>query len=225
MKRLYIRLLCLFPLLAMSLVGCEKGDDHYYMYESSEIVFDGTIYEYLESQPQIYDSLLLVLDRVPDLRRKLNNPDSTLTLFAVSNRSFELALEGLNTTRGLTGRAPLYLEDVGLKDLDSMVNRYVIDKVFDTKELAPFIDGQVVTSTKYDYKMHIQYRVLNASGYVGGGQQQLIFSDTNNSIFQRYWQRINTSAVDIRTSNGIIHTLSAGHDFAFSKFTSKYSSQ
>lgn len=225
MKKIHIKILCIIPLLIAGMLACEKGDDHYYDYESSDIVFEGTIYEYLNSQVGIYDSLLLVLDRVPDLRRKLNEPDSTMTLFAVSNRSFDLALEALNTTRGITGRAPLYLEDVGLADLDSMLNRYAFDEIYDTEQLAPFIDGQVVKSTKYDYDMHIQYRVLNASGFVGGGQQELIFSDTNKSIFQRYWQRINTSAVNIRTSNGIIHVLSAGHDFGFSQFTSKYSSQ
>ena len=45
------------------------------------------------------------------------------------------------------------------------------------------------------------------------------------TIFQRYWQRVNTSVVNVRTKNGIIHILSAGHDFGFSKFTSKYSTQ
>ena len=196
-----------------------------YNYNTEAPVYEGTIYEYLKSQKGIYDSLLLVLDRLPDLRSKLQNSDSSYTLFAVTNRSFEIAVEGLNTTRSITGRPNLYLEDVGINDLDSMVNRYVITEVFDTDQLKPFIDGQVVTSTKHDYNMHIQYRVLDASGFVGGGQQQLIFSDTNNSIFQRYWQRVNTSVVNVRTRNGIIHILSAGHDFGFSKFTSKYSSQ
>lgn len=222
MKTLYKIIL---PILLLVNISCEKGDSHYYNYSTETKVFDGTIYDYLKSQKGVYDSLLLVLDRLPDLRAKLQNPDSAYTLFAVTNRSFDLALEALNTTRSLTGRSNLYLEDVGLIDLDSMVNRYVITEEFDTQQLKPFIDGQVVTSTKNNYKMHIQYRVLDASGFVGGGQQQLIFSDTNNSIFQRYWQRVNTSVVDQRTKNGIIHILSAGHDFGFSKFTSKYSTQ
>lgn len=225
MKKLHILFISLVAILPLLFTSCEKGDSYYYDFETTETQYDGTIYSYLQENKGVYDSLLLVLDRVPDLRRKLDNTDSTLSLFAVTNRSFELAVEALNTTRRLTGKQPLYLEDVALVDLDSMVNRYVLNEVFDTKILAPFIDGQVVLSTKYDYKMHIQYRVLDASGFVGGGQQQLIFSDTNNSIFQRYWQRVNTSAVNIRTKNGIIHILSAGHDFGFSKFTSKFSSQ
>lgn len=225
MKNLQTPFVLLVFILALLFAGCEKGDNYYYNFETAESQYDGTIYEYLEGQKGVYDSLLLILDRVPDLRRKLNNTDSTLSLFAVTNRSFQLAVDALNTTRRLTGRSPLYLEDVGLVDIDSMVNRYVLNDVYDTKTLAPFIDGQVVLSTKYEYRMHIQYRVLDASGFVGGGQQQLLFSDTNNSIFQRYWQQVNTSAVNIRTKNGIIHILSAGHDFGFNKFTSKFSSQ
>lgn len=225
MKKLQTLLCLSISALVLLFVSCEKGDNYYYDYEIKESKYDGTIYEYLKSESGNYDSLLLVLDRVPDLRAKLNNSDSTLSLFAISNRSFQIALDALNTTRRLTGKSPLYLEDVGLVDLDSIVNRYVLDKVYDTEFLAPFIDGQVVLSTKYNYKMHIQYRVLDASGFVSGGQQQLLFSDTNNSIFQRYWQEVNTSAVNIRTKNGIVHILSSGHDFGFNKFTSKFSTQ
>lgn len=225
MIKLYIPTVLFGLILAVFFTSCNKEDNYYYDFETADKKYEGTIYEYLKSERGVYDSLLLVLDRVPDLRAKLNNPDSTLSLFAVTNRSFQLAVDALNTTRRLTGKSPLYLEDVGLLDIDSMVNRYVLNEEYDTKMLAPFIDGQVVQSTKYAYRMHIQYRVLDASGFVGGGQQQLIYSDTNNSIFQRYWQGINTSAVNIRTKNGIIHILSSGHDFGFNKFTSKYSSQ
>lgn len=215
----------ILPILIWLNISCDKGDMYYYDYNTETPQYDGTIYDYIKSQPGVYDSLLLVLDRLPDLRAKLQHPDSTYTLFAVTNRSFDIALEALNTTRAITGRPNLYLEDVGLIDLDSMMNRYVINDAYNTEQLKPFIDGQVVFSTKHNYRMHIQYRVLNASGMVGGGQQQLIFSDTNNSIFQRYWQRVNTTVVNVTTKNGIIHILSAGHDFGFGKFTSKYSSQ
>lgn len=218
------------PILWLFLIGsmtcflaCEKGNDFYYDYTEEAEVFDGTILKYLESKPETYDSLLLVLDRFPELREKLNQASDTLTLFAPTNRSFSLAVDALNTTRALTNRSPLYLEDVPIVDLDSMICRYVFEDLIDIEELRPVIDGLNIDSYKYGYRMHAQYDVLSASGIVGGGQQQIIFSDINNSIFQRYWQNINTTAVDIRTTNGVIHVLSSGHDFGFNKFAAKFS--
>lgn len=222
--RIRMKPLLMLLLIAVScLVSCKKGNDYFYDYTEEAAVFDGTILKYLESKPETYDSLLLVLDRFPDLRNKLDQDGDTLTLFAPTNRSFALAIDALNTTRDLTNRPPLYLEDVPLIDLDSMVCRYVFEDLIDIHELRPFIDGLNIDSYKYGYRMHAQYDVLSASGIVGGGQQQIIFSDVNNSIFQRYWQNINTSAVDIRTRNGIIHVLSSGHDFGFNKFAAKFS--
>lgn len=204
-------------------LSCKKGNDFFYDYTEEAAVFDGTILKYLESRPQTYDSLLLVLDRFPDLREKLDQTNDTLTLFAPTNRSFSLSVDALNTTRALTNRQPLYLEDVPLLDLDSMICRYVFEDLIDIDQLQPFIDGLNIDSYKYGYRMHAQYDVLSASGIVDGGQQQIIFSDVNNSIFQRYWQNINTNSVDIRTKNGVIHVLASGHDFGFNKFAAKFS--
>lgn len=211
---------------ALSFLACEKkGDQFYYEYDAGESIFDGTIYEYLKNQKGVFDSLLLVLNRMPELENKLVDEKEKSTLFAVTNRSFELSVNALNSNRLLLGREPLYLEDLALNELDSLIYRYLFEGMYDTEVLKPFKEGEVLQSLKHDYDMHLQYEVLDASGYVGGGQQQIRFSDVNNSIFQRYWQRINTTAVNIYTSNGIIHILSPGHDFGFGKFTQKFSQE
>lgn len=220
--RTYLTLL-LGSSIVFMLGSCEQGDEYYAEYQNESKVYPGTVLDYLESQNGVYDSLLLVLDRLPALRDSLKNESKQLTLFAITNRSFALAVDALNTTRKLTNKTPLYLEDVKRNELDSLMSRYIFSLELSAANLKPFIDGQTIKSVQYGYEMHAQYRVLNASGMVGGGQQQILFSDVNNSIFQRYWQRINTSAVDIRTQNGIIHVLTAGHDFGFNKFTSKFS--
>ncbi|HMR20077.1 MAG TPA: hypothetical protein PKA53_12320, partial [Sphingobacterium sp.] len=54
-------------------ISCEKGDDHYLKYNASAIRHDGTIYDFLIHQPGVYDSLALVLERLPDLKNHLNN--------------------------------------------------------------------------------------------------------------------------------------------------------
>lgn len=222
MKLLKLSTLNIIALAVFCLASCKKGNDYYYNYNDEASVYDGTILKYLESKPETYDSLLLVLDRFPSIRQALDS-DETFTLFAPTNRSFEIAVDALNTTRALTNKQPLYLEDVPSNDLDSLVSRYIFESELDIDELKPFIDGLNIDSYKYGYRMHAQYNVLSASGLINGGQQQIIFSDVNNSIFQRYWQNINTSAVNIKTKNGVIHVLASGHDFGFNKFTSKFS--
>lgn len=210
-------------LLALFLfAACKKSDNYYYKYTNTTQEYNGTILDYVIQHPASYDSVLVVLDRLPNLKALLNSESDSSTFFAINNRSFELAIKSLNNTRALTKKKPIYLKDVDLLELDSIMSRYVIKGAYNTSDLNGLKEGLKVLSAQYDYEMHIQYNVTDASGFTGGGQQQLIFSDPNNSIFKRYWQSINTTAVNIRTHNGIIHVLASGHDFGFNKFTKKF---
>lgn len=221
MKKLYYVLFLLSSL--STLFSCTKGDEYYSDYVNITQSYEGTILEYLESQPGTFDSLILVLDRLPELRDSLNDQNKEITLFAVTNRSFQIAVGAMNTARELSGRTPLYLEDLKKADLDSLTSRYVISGLYDTDALHTFKEGRTVPSMRYGYDMNILYNQTNASGFVQGGQQQLLFSDVNNSIFQRYWETINTASVNLYASNGVLHVLSAGHDFGFNKLTTKFS--
>jgi len=205
------------------MASCKKGDTYYYDYKNETQTYDGTVLQYLEAQPGVFDSLVLVLDRLPHLRTSLNDAGRSLTLFAVTNRSFEIAVTAMNNARRLSGRPALYLEDIARHELDSLVSRYIFADLYDIAFLSPYEEGQTVESIGFDYEMNLQYNVTNASGLVRGGQQQILFSDVNRSIFQRYWKRVNTMSVDLRTRNGIIHVLSPSHDFGFNKLTTKFS--
>lgn len=221
MKKLYY---VLFLLCSLSiLLSCTKGDEYYSDYVNITQSYDGTILEYLESQSGTFDSLILVLDRLPELRDSLGDDSKDVTLFAVTNRSFQIAIGAMNTARELSGRAPLYLEDLDKADLDSLTSHYIFSGLYDTDALQTFKEGRTVPSMRFDYDMNILYTETNASGFVQGGQQQLLFSDVNNSIFQRYWETINTASVNLYASNGVLHVLSAGHDFGFNKLTTKFS--
>lgn len=220
MKRL-LKISLVFILL-LSAFSCKKGDDYYYDYTKEAEVYDGTIYEYLKNQKGVFDSLVLVLNRLPKLENLLNDEAEELTLFAVSNRSFDLGISAMNTNRNIIGKAPLYLEDLALNELDSLTSRYIFEGVHSSEKLAPFIEGQLLKSYQYEYEMHLQHEILDASGFVEGGEQQIQLSDVNNSIFERYWNTINTKAVNIHTKNGVIHILSPNHDFGFGKLPQKF---
>lgn len=207
----------LLALAALIIFSCKKGDSYYKNYTLKETVYEGTSLDFLESS-NLYDSLLLVLDRVPALRKKLNESEKT-TFFAMSNNSFTNALAALNAVRKANNRSSIYLEDIPLEVLDETLYHYLFDGTYTTDDLKNYTEGLEIRSAN-DYRMHLQYDVTFASGFVDGGQQQIKLSDMNNSIFQRYWQESFTSVVNIRTSNGLVHILAPSHNFGFSKLTS-----
>ncbi|VTR33920.1 Uncharacterised protein [Sphingobacterium thalpophilum] len=202
--------------LLAGIVGCKKGNNYYENFELRYTEYDGTSLEFLESQGTTYDSLLLVLERVPAIRAKLKDTDAKLTFFAMTNSSFTNALDAMNGVRKAGNRLPLYLEDIPQLILDSLTYHYAFEGIYDTPYLRNFVEGKVIKSVD-DYDMSLKYKVTSASGIIGGGQQQIILSDMNRSIFQRYWQESATSVVNIRTRNGMLHVLAPSHNFGFSK--------
>ena len=201
--------------IAVSISGCSKTDNTYYNYENTAGTFSGNAVEYLRSQPGVYDSMLLVIDRLQDMPGILSSEN--ITLFAVTNRSFSLALENINQARkdSLPVMPPVSLSTMDSAVLDTFFCRYVIKNRVPTDSIRSFTDGRFFTSLRYDYDMQMQYSATNASGYQDGGPKAIIFSDPKNSIFTRNWIRVNTITVDIKTSNAVVHLLSPGHDFGF----------
>jgi len=203
-------------LILLGLAACEKGNSYYENFSAKEAKFDGTSLEFLEAQGNLYDSLLLVLDRVPDLRAKLKDPKAQITFFATSNTSFSNAIEAMNAVRKAGNRTPLYLEDIPQKLLDTLTYHYAFEGIYNTAAMQEYVEGKEIKAID-QYRMNLKYKVTSATGTVNGGQQQLVLSDMNNSIFIRYWQESVTSVVNIRTTNGMVHVLVPSHNFGFSK--------
>ncbi|UIR55387.1 fasciclin domain-containing protein [Sphingobacterium sp. SRCM116780] len=205
-----------FLTLVIGFAACKKGNTYYEDYQLKDTEFKGTTLNFLETQGSVYDSLLLALERVPDLRSKLNSTTDTLTFFATTNSSFTNALEAMNAVRKASNRAPLFIEDIPQIVLDSLMYHYAFNGNYNTNSLEEFKEGKEVRAID-NYRMHLMFKVTSASGITNGGQQQIKLSDINNSIFQRYWQESNTSVVNIKTTNGTVHILSPSHNFGFSK--------
>ena len=210
-----------FLLLAAAVVtiagatGCKKTDDYYKNYTTSAGNFQGNALQYLQSQPGVYDSMLLAINRVTGLADSLKT--ESVTLFAVSNRSFTLALQNINQARldSIPSIPPVSISTIDSATLDTFLCRYVLRGHATSDSLENFTDGRFFPSIRYGYNMQMQYSKTNASGFKNGGPKAIIFSDPKNSIFTRYWIRVNTITVDIKTTNAIIHLLPPGHDFGF----------
>lgn len=195
--------------------GCKKGDDTYKNYSPTAGNFNGNALEYLQSQPGLYDSMLLAIHRVKGLADTLSSQN--VTLFAVSNRSFSLALQNINQARkdSIPAMERVSISTIDSAVLDTFLCRYVLRGRISSDSIIQYTDGRVFPSVKYGYGMHMQYSQTNASGFKNGGPSAITFSDPKNSIFTRYWVRVNTITVDIKTTNATVHLLPPGHDFGF----------
>ena len=209
----------LLLLLITTLFACKKNDLTYYNYQNTLKEFDGNALDYLKSQPGIYDSLLVVLDRLPAIEDSLQHQN--ITLFAVTNTSFRIAVESLNAVRKKTNKAPIYLATANLVQLDTMICKYIIPERLTTTDFESFADGLSLKSLKYKYLMHVAYTKANASGFIGGGPAIITFTDPKNSIFVRYWESTPTNAVNIKTTNATVNVIAPGHDFGFGDFVTR----
>lgn len=205
----------LFLLVGLLSQACDKEQD-YGVIETPGAVFNGTTLDYIDSHKGTFDSLYKVMNRLGDLNDKLAG--ANITLFAPTNNSFKLAFYNLNKIRTERNQAPLYIKDVDSAQLDTLMSRYIIKGVFTTDTVSSVTDGVKLPTVKYDYVMRARYGKENASGFVEGGPQFLVFSDPKGSNFIDYWINTTTDAVNIKTDNGIVHVLSSNHDFGFNEF-------
>lgn len=179
--------------------------------------FAGDTYEYLKSKPGVFDSLVAVIDRL-GLEETVR--DSSITLFALNNQSFQLAITNLNNLRKLSDRPAEYLANVNYKHLDTMMTQYIIRGKYLTDSLERQ-DGLRLYGVRYGYPMHANLSNLTSSGYVGGGPVIIDLKDTKRSQFNRDWVGTATSSINIKTSNGLVHVINPDHVFGFNDFVSR----
>ena len=209
----------LFILLSVVLlfaVACKKADHSYVNYENKLGIYNGNTFQYLKDQPGgVYDSLLKALDRCPDLVNVLSK--DSVTLFALTNKSFVLSLRNINLARqdSVPSMPNLNLSNIDQQILQTYLARYILIGVYPSRELLRASDGYAVPCVLYNYPMKIQYASSNASGFLGGGPRSILFSDRNGSQFSSNWVSVNTITVDIKTNNASVNILPETHDFGF----------
>lgn len=211
-----------FGLIAVGLViglvysGCKK-DGGFYDASTRDAAFKGTTYEYLKSKPGIFDSLVKVIDRM-GLQTTLN--DSSVTLFAVTNPSFQLALNNLNRLRKQSDKDPLFLANIDGVQLDTITSFYIVRGEITTDSLL-LQDGKFLTSVRYSYPMHASVTRRSASGQVNAGPEVINFDNTKRSKFTKSWATATTASNNIKTNNGIVHVLNSDHIFGFDEFVKR----
>jgi uncharacterized surface protein with fasciclin (FAS1) repeats len=203
-----------FALTALFLyAGCRK-DTGFYKSKESIHEFSGDTYDFLKSQKGVYDSFLYVIDRV-NLSDSLKK--GKYTVFAPTNASFQQAISSVNQLRLIQGRSPQYLSNMPVKQLDTLVSRYIVrgDIPADSMKTQ---DGINLTAVRFGYQMHGKLIATNAEGYVEGGPEVIEYSDTKGVVYTRQWSTSKTVAIDIKTANGLVNVLERNHIFGFDEF-------
>lgn len=198
------------------LQSCTK-DGGYYKPKPIEKEFQGDAYAYLKSKPGVFDSLLKVIDRL-ELQEALQ--DSTITVFALTNQSFQLALTNLNNIRKIADRPTESLATISYQHLDTMMTQYLIRGAYNTDSLH-MQDGLSMFGVRYGYPMHARLVKSASSGYLTGGPEVIDFQDTKYSKFERDWITTHTSSINIKTKNAMVHVLTGDHIFGFEDFVSR----
>jgi hypothetical protein len=186
----------IFLCTLLCIAACTKYDG-YYTYENTEKVFSGSSLAYLQSKPGVFDSVLLVLDRLPDLKDAVENEE--VTVFAPTNAAFQTALSNLNLVRDNQGKARLSIRNLDLDQLDTLMTKYIGVGLMSTDSTL-YIDGLFVQTYHIEHPMHAQRVKEDASGLVDGGVEIMYYSDTKENSFQSQWVRASSSAVNIFTS-------------------------
>lgn len=206
----------IWSVLMLFILSCTKDGGNYDP-QQIDREFKGSTYDYLKSKPGVYDSLLVAVDRIgaQGILR-----DSNVTLFAITNPGFQIALTNLNNLLALSEKPPKSLSSILYVQLDTMVNQYIIKGKYPSDSLRQQ-DGLGLKTLKYNYPMHAKVSKSTASGYLGGGPEFIQISDTRRSQFNRDWVTVNTGSINIKTKNGIVHVLSVDDVFGFDSFITR----
>lgn len=203
--------------ILLCITACTKYDG-YYKYENTEKVFDGNSLAYLQSKPGVFDSVLLVLDRLPYLKDAVSK--EKVTVFAPTNSTFQTALSNLNLVRDNQKKKHLSIQDLDIAQLDTLMTKYIGANII-TTDSTLYIDGLFIETYGIQHPMHAQRIKENASGLINGGAEIMYYSDTKNNSFQSQWVRASSQAVNIFTSNGVVHVLGGRHEFGFGDFLTR----
>lgn len=203
-----------FLALAFTISSCQKTVNIYRNAKPVQNVPMNT-YDFLKSQEGLFDTLLYLIDKV-GLSDTLKT--GNVTFFAPQDATIMTSLENVNVSRRTYGRPGNWtLDSIPLAVWDTLLRRYLIEGIVNTDSLN-YADGVSLTTLSYGYPMNGKRISTNASGIVNGGSLAIQYSDMNNSRFIKDWSSSLTQTTDLKTTNGMVHTLESQHVFGFTAF-------
>lgn len=197
--------------------ACKK--DHYQDSGVHNGVFAGTIYEYLKTKPELFDTLLQVIDAA-EMNDVLDNKDKEVTFFAPPSSTIFKAVRSLNKQLNFTGKDTVtQLTQIKKEVWRELLSLYIFDGKYMLKDFAQLdtldlnaFRGQSFDSYTFDQNegrpMNIGVIYNDASGVKYAGYRQLYFSyieDLSNQ--QGSMINIPVASSNIEPSKAALHVL------------------
>lgn len=195
--------------------SCKK--DYYNDSGLQRGVYDGNTYEWLQTNPFLFDSLVTII-RLAELENVIK--DSTITFFAPTDRAIKMAMNTVHEWRYSQFKDSLRLEEVPGEVWRKYLSRYIFKDKYKLKdvprlsvELPDLYPGMNLESLQGQI-MNIGVVFSNYNGTKDVGPRMLVI----NSIGSLERPAFNIGFVatsDMQTRNAVVHVLDAAHYFGF----------
>lgn len=216
-----MRILCLVVISLTAFAACSK--DSYLDGGVHSPIYDGTILEFLESRPELFDTLVKIVE-LAEYDELLGNPQNNLTFFAATNQSIEKAVAQVNDQLFARGQdTVLDVSQISADVWGKYLSRYVFRDKYLLKDYPQIDTADILTYPGQGY-LSIGGEPLNIGTFYNdvksknsAGIEQIIKYAGYRQIIVDYSNPVATS--DLQPSNGVVHVLQfEKHTFGFSSF-------
>ncbi|MBZ4191043.1 hypothetical protein [Niabella beijingensis] len=218
-RKLNYTLISAFLLLLLMATACQKK--YYYDSGLSKSEFNGTVMEYLESNPVIFDTLVQVI-KLAGMESYFR--DSSLTFFAPADSSIHLTIDYFNANLKGFGQDTIeVLSDVKKEVWGALLKSYMFKSIKGLEDY-PQLDLDNKQAFPGEFSRSMGGRVMNigavftdARGIKYQGLRYLNISYVpNEAAPYNSWILGRVATCNIKPRNGMVHVLQyASHYFGF----------
>lgn len=185
--------------------------------------YDGTILSFLKSRPELFDSLVKVID-LAGYSSLLDKPDANITFFAPANQSVARTILELNRRLYFTGQdTVLNLDQVSPSVWNKYLSMYIYEDKYLLKDYPQVDTNDILTYPGQGY-ISIKGEPVNIGVFYNdvtsknsAGVVQVIKYAGYRQVLIGYFNPVATS--DIQPTNGIVHVLQFNrHSFGFNAY-------
>ncbi|WP_298736953.1 fasciclin domain-containing protein [uncultured Chitinophaga sp.] len=215
MKRLHLIIALVFSILLLN--ACKK--DYYVDGGLANPHYNGSIYDYLASNPYWFDTISYIIDRA-GMKEMLQH--DTVTFFTPTDDAVKVVMDALNDYRYYNIQDSVHLEDIDPEVWRHFLSMYVLKGKYLAKQFARVDQFNVYAYPGINYVMDggyvlnigLIYQNYNNVEAVGPRIIRLTDITYDPQNFQNN-PSVVVATSDIQPNNGVLHVLNNNHVFGF----------